>query len=69
MKVSFNSKENLPAAYPGFARRSGGNPKRGTPTYCLAKICKKLDDNEENWTEREDARPKFHYGDPPLFTP
>ena len=34
-----------------------GFPEGGAPTYYLAKICRKLHENEENWTGA--ARPKF----------
>ena len=40
--------------------------KGRAPTYYLAKICRKLHETEENWTEG--ARPKFYYVDPPLLT-
>ena len=39
------------AADPGFPRRGGG----GAPTYYLAKVCRKLRENEENWTEKGGA--------------
>ena len=43
-----------------------GPPESGVPTYYLAKICRKLHENEGNWTEPGDERPKFDYVDPPL---
>ena len=45
---------------------AGVNPKGGTATYYLAKRCRKLHGNEENWTERFAAHPKFYHVDPPL---
>ena len=46
----------------------GTNPKSGVSTYYLAKFSRKLHENEENWTEKEEgARPKFYNVDPPLF--
>ena len=36
------------------------------PTQYLAKICRKLQENEENCTE-EGGRPKFYYVDQPLY--
>ena len=47
------------------------NPKReGGGTYYLAKISRKLHENEENCTGGGGGgrRPKFYYVDPPLFS-
>ena len=41
--------EVVPVADPGFPR--GAPPEReGAPTYYLAKICRRVHANEENWT-------------------
>ena len=40
---------------------------RGVPTNYLAKIRRKLSENEENWTETEEGgTSKCYYVDPPL---
>ena len=47
-----------PAADPGFLRVRR-QPERGAPTYYLAKMCWKLYENEENWTEGGTRVQKF----------
>ena len=55
--------EVVPVADPGFPR--GAPPEReGAPTYYLAKICRRVHANEENWTGGR--RLKFYYLDPSL---
>ena len=55
----------LPGAHPGFPRE-GHQPKRGgggrQPIF-WPKVAKKLQENEENWTEG--VHPKFYYVDSP----
>ena len=50
---------------------SGGSrisPRRGSQHTILPNFPKKLHEFERIWTPRGDARPKFYYVDPPLFT-
>ena len=46
-----------------FQGRIQDSQRKGVPTYYLAKFCRKLDENEQNWT-RGVTYPKVYYVDP-----
>ena len=65
----------LPVTDPGFPRREASIPEAGTPAYYLAIFyCRKLHENERNWTKRRVGGEGGHTSlappplDPPMVT-
>ena len=56
-------------ADPGFPGRGGTNPRGVTPIYYLTIFCRKLHENERNWTEMRVTCPQLPLPshDPPLL--
>ena len=52
--ISFNTdnRRPLPEADPGFPRRWTPTPELGTKSITWQDLCRKLHENERNWTER-----------------
>ena len=52
--ISFNTENRrpLPEADPGFPRRWTPTPELGTKSITWQDLCRKLHENERNWTER-----------------